>query len=158
MGSERGEPAPVAAGSRLLAVTFITALVLSQTLIHHPPAADQLMGDHVFNLQWIDSPPGVARVTEPEKGQLRLDAEQRNKKGDFASVKGRITRVDAQSFELDGAITTQVSYVNAGQPCTREGRFTFRITGKRKYWRLKQMQNCDGSVDYLDIFFARPAA
>ncbi|MBL8919382.1 MAG: hypothetical protein JNJ54_11010 [Myxococcaceae bacterium] len=135
---------------------MLIALVLSQTLINHPPAADQLMGDHVFNLQWIDSPPGVARVSEPEKGQLQLDAEQRNKKGDLASIKGRITRVDAWSFELKGTITTQVSYVNSGKPCTREGDFTFRITGKRKYWRLKQMQNCDGSVDYLDIFFARP--
>lgn len=137
---------------------LLIALVLSQTAITHPPAADQLMGDHVFNLQWIDSPPGVARVTEPDKGQLQLDAEQRNKKGDVATIKGRITKVDAQSFELDGVITTQVSFVNGGKPCTREGRFTFRITGKRKYWRLKQMQNCDGSVDYLDIFFARPPA
>lgn len=135
---------------------FLAALVLSQTVINHPAAGDQLMGDHVFNLQWIDTPPGVARVTEPEKGQLALEAEQRNKKGDFASIKGRITKVDAQAFELDGVITTQVSYVNEGKPCTREGHFTFRITGKRKYWRLKEMNNCDGSVDYLDVFFARP--
>lgn len=135
---------------------LLTALILSQTAINHPAAGDQLMGDHVFNLQWIDNPPGVAHVTEAQKGQLELQAEQRNPKGDFASIKGRITRIDAKSFELDGVVTTQVSYLNAGKPCTREGHFTFRITGKRKYWRMKEMNNCEGSVDYLDVFFARP--
>lgn len=141
-------------------LAFAAALVVAQTAIVHPGMGDQLMGEHVFNLQWIDSPPGVARVTEPTKGQLELDAEQRNAKGDFATVKGRVTKVDATTFELDGVVTTQVSYVNGGKVCAREGHFTFRITGKRKYWRLKEMSNCEGRnvVDYVDVFFARPAA
>lgn len=35
--------------------------------------------------------------------------------------------------------------------------WTFRVTGKRPYWRLKEMQNvCEGdnTVDYLDIYVA----
>ena len=47
-----------------------------------------------------------------------------------------------------------------GKPCVKTGRFTFRITGTRKYWRLKEMTNCEGGmlVDYVDVYFARPKA
>lgn len=135
------------------------ALVLSQaTVIEDPKRGDELMGAHVFNLQWIDTPPGVANVTAPVKGELQLEAVQENKKGDSATVSGRITKVTTTSFELDGTVKTKVSYVNGGQECARSGHFTFRITGKRKYWRLMQMDNCEGNrvVDYVDVHFERP--
>lgn len=130
------------------------------TVIEHPAMADQLMGEHVFNLQWIDRPPGVAKVTEPTKGELRLDAEQRNAQGDRAAVEGRITKVSAKHFVVEGTVTTQVSHNYGGKPCVKTGTFTFRITGKRPYWRLKEMENCEGSmlVDYVDVYFARPKA
>lgn len=143
----------------LLVLTLFLALTLAQpTTIEDPKMADQLMGEHVFNLQWIGDPPGVAKLTEPTKSELHLEAIQENAKGDFASVKGRITKVTAKTFELDGTVTTKVSYVNGGQVCERSGRFTFGITGARKYWRLKEMGNCEGKnvVDYVDVFFARP--
>ena len=61
-------------------------------------------------------------------------------------------RTDA--FVFQGRIVTQVSYLFGGQPCTRDGAFTFRITGKRKYWRMKEMQSpCDDVVDYVDVYF-----
>lgn len=140
-------------------LTVLVAFTLSQaTVIDDPKMADQLMGEHVFNLQWIGHPPGVARVTEPAKGELQLEAVQENAKGDFATVKGRVTKVTTKTFEVDGTVTTQVSYVNGGKPCEKRGHFTFRITGTRQYWRLKEMSNCEGNnvVDYVDVFFARP--
>lgn len=145
----------------LFAACLAPALALAQpTAIDDPAMADQLMGEHVFNLQWIDSPAGVARVTEPTKGELHLEAEQRNASGDYATASGRITRVTARTFELDGQVVTRVSHNYGGKPCVKSGRFTFRITGKRKYWRLKEMTNCEGGmlVDYVDVFFARPKA
>jgi len=46
-----------------------------------------------------------------------------------------------------------VSHINGGEPCLREGEMTFAITGKRRFWRLQQMQNpCNEVVDYIDIF------
>ena len=30
---------------------------------------------------------------------------------------------------------------------------TFRVTQNRKYWRLQQMEVCDGLTDYVDIYF-----
>jgi hypothetical protein len=134
------------------------ALVLSQaTVIEDPKRGDELMGAHVFNLQWIGTPPGVAKVTAPVKGELQLEAVQENTKGDFATVTGRITKVTTRRFELDGTVKTKVSYVNGGKECVRSGHFTFRITGTRKYWRLMQMDNCEGGsvVDYVDVYFKR---
>ncbi|MFL5320239.1 MAG: hypothetical protein ACJ790_11330 [Myxococcaceae bacterium] len=147
--------------SALLVSAVLSSIAFAQaTVIEDPAAADQLMGDHVFNLQWIDNPPGVAHVTEKSKGELAISAEQRNKQGDFASVTGKITRVSAKSFEIDGNIVTRSHGVNDGKACEKNGHFTFRITGNRKYWRLKEMDNCEGDrvVDYVDVFFERPKA
>jgi len=130
------------------------------TRIDDAAAAEKLLGDHVFNLQWIDHPPGVAHITKKGDGELFIDAGQRNKKGEYASVAGKILRVTAKSFELDGTIVTRADAINGGKACERNGRFTFRVTGKRKYWRLQQMNDCEGNhvVDYVDVFFARPEA
>jgi hypothetical protein len=42
-----------------------------------------------------------------------------------------------------------------GSPCVRTGPMTFAITQNRRYWRLQEphMVSCDGSTDYVDIFF-----
>ena len=67
-----------------------------------------------------------------------------------------VTRVDANEFGFRGKIVTQVSHINGGAPCTRDGEFTFRATGSRKYWRLQQMDNpCDSVTDYVDVYFRR---
>ena len=68
-------------------------------------------------------------------------------------IDGTITSIDAKEFAFSGNITTQVSHINEGKPCVREGEFTFKITGKRRYWRLLQMDNpCDPVTDYVDIY------
>jgi hypothetical protein len=65
-----------------------------------------------------------------------------------------ITSIDAKEFRFSGEIITQVSHINGGRPCSRDGEFTFKITGKRKYWRMQQMDNpCDPVTDYVDIYF-----
>jgi hypothetical protein len=53
-------------------------------------------------------------------------------------------------------VTTQISHINEGKPCERTGILNFRITGKRKYWRLQQIDNpCDQAADYVDIYFRK---
>jgi hypothetical protein len=140
-------------------LSLIASLMLAQaTVIEDPKAADGLMGEHIFNLQWISQPPGRARVTEEPKGELRLTAAQKNIKGEFVTVDGRITKVTTKTFELEGTVRTSVGFVNGGKLCEKSGRFTFRITGTRQFWRLKEMNNCEGNgvVDYVDLYFARP--
>ncbi len=114
----------------------------------------KLLGERPLTLQWIESKPGRAEVTD-DGGLMRLRGQQNGPKGDKLTVEGVIKHVGAKHFVLVGTITTQVSYIYGGKTCSRTGTFTFRQTGKRKYFRLKEMNNpCEGGnlVDYVDVF------
>lgn len=143
-----------------IAILLLSASSFAQaTIVEDPATKEQLVGEHVFNLQWIDTPPGTARVEDRGGGDLYLSAEQREeKKGNYAVIKGKVVKISKQSFTVEGEIVTRVDYLNSGKPCARSGTWTFRVTGKRPYWRLKEMQNvCEGdnTVDYLDIYVAQ---
>ena len=73
---------------------------------------------------------------------------------DYLIIDGVITRIDAKEIKFDGKIIVRVSHNNNGAPCERTGEMTFRVTGKRKYRRLMEMDNpCEGVTDYVDIYF-----
>ena len=113
-----------------------------------------LLGRHKLSLQWISWDYfGTATVTERE-GLLYLNGKQIARKGtDLVTVDGFITSVDDREFTFRGEIITQISHINGGKPCTRDGEFVFKITGKRKYWRMQQIDNpCDEAADYVDIY------
>ena len=124
-----------------------------KTVVTDAAAKRMLVGRHMLSLQWVSWDRfGVATVTE-RAGTLYVTGEQRNGT-DFVKVDGVITRVDKTEFALRGTIVTQVSHINGGRACTRDGEFTFAIKGARKYWRLQQMDNpCDVAADYVDIYF-----
>ncbi len=126
----------------------------TKTQVNDAKAREQLLGEHRLTLQWISNggKAGKAQVTE-ESGLLKLKAEQRDAKGNFVTMEGVVERVDAKSFVLVGKVETRVDFIAGGEACPREGRFTFRITGKRRYWRMKEMNNpCEDVVDYVDIY------
>jgi hypothetical protein len=126
-----------------------------KTVIRDQAAGRLLLGRHKLALQWISWDYfGTATVTG-RKGVFFVKGEQKQRGGnDFLRIDGKITRVEKTSFTFVGTIETRVSHINNGQVCTRDGEMTFRITGKRKYWRLMQMDNpCDPVTDYVDIFF-----
>jgi len=127
-----------------------------KTDVDDATAARMLVGRHKLSLQWVSWDYfGVATVTN-RRGVYLLKGEQkaRGRNTDFVKLDGVITSIDAKEFRFDGKITSQVSHINAGKPCDREGEFTFKITGKRRYWRLQQMDNpCDPVTDYVDVYF-----
>jgi hypothetical protein len=126
-----------------------------KTVVNDNNARQLLQGRHRLSLQWISWDYfGSATVTN-RRGTYYLKGEQKGRGStDFVKVDGVITRIDAKEFVFDGTITTQISHINGGRPCERTGAMTFRITGKRKYWRLMEMDNpCDGVTDYVDIYF-----
>ena len=127
-----------------------------KTQVNDANAKKQLLGEHLLTLQWItpdNGPTGKAQVTE-ENGLLKLKGSQRDAKGNYLTVEGVIETVDTRSFVLVGKVELSVDFLAGGKPCPREGRFTFRITGKRRYWRMKEMNNpCEENhVDYVDLF------
>jgi hypothetical protein len=149
--------------SKILIIVFVTLLSCSslaaqeRTEIKSSSAARTLAGRHRLSLQWVSwDRLGVATVKN-NRGVYSITGEQKGRgqtKSDFVKIDGTITSIDAKEFRFSGKITTQVSHINRGKPCVRDGQFTFKITGKRRYWRLQQMDNpCDPVTDYVDIYF-----
>jgi hypothetical protein len=133
------------------------ALAQERTVIRDRKAAAMLLGKHKMSLQWIGWDYfGTAAVTN-SRGVYRIKGEQKGRgaeNGSYVRIDGFIRSISAREFVFDGTIETRVSHLNGGEPCKREGEMTFAITGKRKYWRLQQMQNpCDAVTDYVDIYF-----
>lgn len=125
------------------------------TKVRDAGARDRLVGKRRLSLQWVSwDQPGEVVVME-KGGLMTLAGQQRDEKtGNYVTIEGTIESIDTRAFVLFGTIVTRVDHIARGEPCTRRGRFTFRISGKRKYWRMKEMTNpCDDVTDYVDIFF-----
>ncbi|HEX8251291.1 MAG TPA: hypothetical protein VF599_24170 [Pyrinomonadaceae bacterium] len=138
----------------ILFVTVVSTFAQERTVVNDARAKALLLGRHRLSLQWISWDYfGAATVTQ-RGGVLYLKGNQRQRGGaDYLTVDGVITSVDAKEFSFSGKIITQISHINGGNPCVRDGDFTFKITGKRKYWRMQQIDNpCDEAADYVDIF------
>lgn len=138
-----------------LAMFAASAAAQERTEVNNAAAAKMLLGRHKLSLQWISWEYfGAANVTNT-RGVYRVKGEQKGRGNtDFVKIDGVIKSIDAKEFVFEGTIISQISHINGGQPCTRDGEFTFKITGKRKYWRLQQMDNpCDPVTDYVDVYF-----
>lgn len=141
----------------VLSVLLIECSVAQTTVTLDQTAKQRLLGEHRLALQWISwNHFGKATVVE-RAGSLYLTGEQRDRKNkdNLLQIDGAITEIGAQYFKFKGQITTRIDSLNDGQTCVRNGEYTFRITGKRQYWRLQEAMNpCDGmTTDYIDIFF-----
>ncbi len=127
----------------------------NKTIVNDANAGKMLLGKHLLSLQWISWDRFGAATVANRKGVYYIKGEQKQRGGsDYLKVDGMITEINAKKFKFDGVIETQISHINGGAPCRREGEMTFAVTGKRKYWRLQEMDNpCDGVTDYVDIYF-----
>ena len=132
----------------------VSSFAQEKTVVNDVKAKNMLLGRHMLSLQWISWDYfGSATVTN-KNGVYYLKGSQKGRGNkDFVEIDGIITQIDQKEFTFDGKITMQISHINEGKPCVREGEMTFAITGKRKYWRLQQMDNpCDVATDYVDIY------
>ncbi|MBI3185423.1 MAG: hypothetical protein HYZ28_25060 [Myxococcales bacterium] len=154
-------------------MTFFAALILAaaptlarageenlgSTRVLDSDEKGMLLGEHDLTLQWVSwDKPGKAEVKEHE-GTLSIEGEQRDlKTGDYLTVSGRVVEVGKRTFVLDGEVVMRVSHINQGKPCARSGRLHFVRTGKRRYWRMREMDNpCDGVTDYVDLYLRAAA-
>jgi hypothetical protein len=125
-------------------------------LITDSAMAAQLLGRHALTLQWLGTgtlkDAGHAEVKKGADGAWHLSGRQDSRQG-HVSLDGVVTAIDAATFAFAGTVITNVSFINDGKDCRRSGNFTFAKTGKRRYWRLQQMDNpCDQATDYVDIY------
>lgn len=140
-----------------LLLPAITAVTQQPTEVIDTQFARMLLGRHKLSLQWVSwNYFGLATVTN-RRGVYWIKGEQKGRgrtAGNYVTIDGRVTTIASDYFRFEGKIVTRVDHINGGQPCVRDGEFTFKITGKRRYWRLQQMDNpCEPVTDYVDIYF-----
>ena len=94
-------------------------------------------------------------IQPADSGWFRVTGEQRDRQGNFVTIDGELKVIDPLELKFRGTIREKVQTLNQGDTCTREGEQVFLSTRNRKYWRLQNMANCEGSgvVDYIDIYF-----
>jgi hypothetical protein len=142
----------------LLAALLLGGLLqpaLADPTISDAAMSKKLLGTHAITLQWLGSgtlkDAGTAEVKAVD-GEWRLTGRQEAAEG-FVSVDGIVTTIDATSFGFRGKIVTEVTHINGGKACTRDGDFVFLKKGNRKYWRMQSIDNpCDLAADYVDIY------
>jgi cell division protein FtsB len=121
-----------------------------------PQNSFALEGTRKLQLQWIEKP-GKARIEVGQPGAYNINGSVTNN-DDYLTINGEIIPLDANRFKFVGVIESRVSYINNGQPCVRKATednfFVFLKKGGRKFYRLQQMNNCEGNnvVDYIDIY------
>lgn len=137
----------------VLIITFFYFLSIKSYAQPKPVRA----GWHSFTIQWITfnkNSPGRVYIKEIGKDEYSIEGEQKDPKShDYVSIKGTFLN-QGSILKFNGKIVSKISFINGGQPCELNELSIFKASGKRKYWRLQQMLNCDGeTTDYIDIFF-----
>lgn len=128
---------------------------LPPTKVENRAALEKLLGNSGMTLQWIswtNSERGNVDASWKQK-VLFLKGEQRAIGGPGSvSIDGYVVRINESEFILNGTITIDDT-PDVGRKCRKSGEWKFAITQKRKYWRLREFEWCDGLTDYVDIYF-----
>lgn len=132
-----------------------TAPPVTRTVVADPVMLQRLRRNSGITLQWISfesSRRGHVRVTE-RNGLVHLSGRQLQANGaGRLELDGDVLLIDARTFTFRG----RIAIFNAPDPdreCIREGNYEFRISGPRRYWRLRDIEACGGLADYVDIYF-----
>ena len=123
------------------------------TVVGDPAALARLRRNTGITLQWISwDYRGRVRVGETA-GRVHLSGGQSARGGaGRLTLEGDVVEIGSSSFTFRGRIAI-ADTPDPGRDCVRDGTYEFRITGRRRYWRLQQMEQCDGLTDYVDIYF-----
>ncbi len=114
------------------------------------------IGKHFFSLQWISWEKfGSVNIKKINANKYSIKGSQKDEKGNYVHIDGVFIPVAKGQMKFIGEIVTKVSYNNNGEPCIKNGTYIFICKPGRKYWRLQEMENCEGGrlVDYVDVFF-----
>ncbi|MEJ7560773.1 MAG: hypothetical protein WKF66_20850 [Pedobacter sp.] len=114
-------------------------------------------GTHSITIQWISFnkfTPGKVFIKKTGDDEYSIQGEQRDRKSnEYVTIKGTFLN-RGRILKFNGKIVSKINTINGGQPCELNGLSIFKASGKRQYWRLQQMLNCDGqTTDYIDIYF-----
>jgi hypothetical protein len=124
------------------------------------------VGTHRLRVNRIPGPEWTGTVTITRQGgALRLEGGLR-RGPHHLELLGTVEPVSARKFHLDGELRGVPDMSWADEPPrerSTKGRFTFEATGRRRYWRLYQVDgqecvcndNCGNDFCYIDVEFLR---
>ncbi|SOB86709.1 hypothetical protein SAMN06297144_1817 [Sphingomonas guangdongensis] len=138
----------------LLGTGAVAQVTPAPTRVADRAALVRLRGNTGLSLQWISWAPrarGTVRVLE-RSGVVHLSGRQAAPGAGTLTLDGDVLAIDARDFSFRGRIVI-TDAPDLGRACVRDGTYSFRATGTRRYWRLQQMEQCDGLTDYVDIYF-----
>lgn len=114
-------------------------------------------GTHYVSLQWISwDELGEAEIEYLGDNKYSIVGEQRNPdNNDYLKINGTLEPISDKKLIFEGIVESQIEHLNQGEPCLKEGPIIFESTKNREYWRMQDMENCEGGmvVDYVDIYF-----
>ncbi|GEM_PF-4362577 len=129
------------------------------------PFEDVYLGSHVLRVNRINNSntKGKAEITR-EGDTLILNAKIR--KGSYhLELTGKVIPRSEKEFVLDGRLTgnPDLSWMNVVRKQDTRGRFLFKATKRRKYWRLYRVdgakcacgESCGNDFCYIDISFKK---
>jgi len=141
--------------SSLLLVFILTCTYNTYAQKKKTPALRE--GAHNFTLQWISwDKPGKVQIRKKNKSTYTIKGEQRDAQSNsFVTIDGTLKVTSASELIFTGTIKSLYESINQGNVCERTGTYHFLAKGARKYWRLQEMENCEGNnvTDYIDIYF-----
>ena len=126
-----------------------------RTIVTNRAALARLRRNSGITLQWISfHQGGRGHVTVTERdGLVHLrGAQTRNDSAGRVDLDGDVLAIGPRSFTFRGRISIE-NAPDADRECIRDGTYEFRATGTRRYWRLQNIEACDGLADYVDIYF-----
>jgi hypothetical protein len=111
-----------------------------------------LSGNHTFTMSsdGISTLKGVANFKNMGRDEYEISGSATSGKNTI-SIKGIGELITEPYLNFDGEITQNIA--ENGKPYTRKGKKTFQAKGNAQYWRLQDMVNGEGFVDYIDIHF-----
>lgn len=124
---------------------------VTKTEIKSQTAYERLMNNSGVSVQWLWSAERGHLNAKDVNDVVRIDGTQANFEGTL-KINGEIVSIDKDRFTFRGTILI-LDAPDKGRRCERTGDYEFRATGKRKYWRLQQMESCDRLTDYVDIYY-----
>lgn len=147
--------AVLALAGLVFSAPVVSARMVGETEVTNEAALKRLKANKGVTLQWLwGAKAGKLQVSESAAG-VTLQGGQGPHEGDELEIDGVVLKLEERIFTFRGRIVIVDNETNS--PCVREGEYTFRITGARKFWRLKeQIAGCEGRADltdYVDIRF-----
>lgn len=124
---------------------------VQKTEIKNQAAYERLLNNSGVTVQWLWSAQRGKLNAKDVNDVVRIDGKQANFEGTL-KINGEIVSIDSDRFIFRGTILI-LDAPEKGRRCERTGDYEFRATGKRKYWRLQEMESCGRLTDYVDIFY-----